>query len=87
MLTIARCTRAAVWTQVMGFPDAASVDQSLEARDTLLSPREPPRSLFATVDESLSTLGMECCWTHSSAYSQERGLGRKTFAARVRQAT
>jgi hypothetical protein len=89
MLTVARCTQAAVWTQVMGLDATVSGagDQSWKALGTLPSPREPLQSRDAIGDESLPSLGMECCSTHNLACSQVTGLGHKIFAARVRRET
>lgn len=85
MLTVARCTRAAVWTRVMGLPAVSEVeDQLWKALHTLPSPRELLPNLVAIVDGTLLIRGMECCLMHSLAYSQVTGLGRKTFAVRAR---
>jgi hypothetical protein len=89
MLTVARCTRAAVWTQVTGLSATVSEaeGQSWKPRGTLPSPREPLQSLVVTADETLLILGMECCSTHNLACSRVRGLGHRCVAGRVRRET
>jgi hypothetical protein len=86
MLTVARCTRAAVWTRVTGWGETVcgAGAQSKQAQDTLPNPREQPRSLVVIAGGSLSIPGMEYCLKHSLECSQVTGLGHKTFAARVR---
>jgi hypothetical protein len=71
MLTSAHCTRAAVWTLVMGlsYPVFEARDQSWEVRDTLLILEELRWSLVVIVGANLSIRGMECYWTHNLAYS------------------
>jgi hypothetical protein len=89
MLTVARCTRAAVWTQVTGL--AATVSeaqgQSWEPRGTLPSLMEPLQSLVVTADETLLIPGMECCSTHNLACSQVTELGHRFVAVRAQLVT
>jgi hypothetical protein len=86
MLTVARCTRAAVWTQVTVWAETVcgAEDQSKKAQRTLPNPREPLQSLVVIADEILSIPGMEYCLKHSLECSPVMGLGHKTFAARAR---
>jgi hypothetical protein len=85
MLTVARCTLAVVWTQVMGSFAVSGVEvRSWEALDTLPSPRELLQSLVVIGSGTLLIRGMECCSTHSLACSQVTDSGRRTFAVRAR---
>lgn len=87
MLTVARCTRAAVWNQVTGLLASVSGVQARLWTAPSTLPRAMARLwiLAVSVGESLRNLGMECCLTHSLACSQVTAAGRMFFAAKALQ--
>lgn len=84
MLTVAHCTQAVVWIQVMGSHEHLSVeDQAHWVQGTLPIPRELLRILVVNANRSPPTHGMYYS-SHSSACIQVMGAGRNVFAVRAR---
>jgi hypothetical protein len=89
MLTVVRCTRAVVWSQVMGTREPLSVEEGQRAqhRDTLLGQRVPLPNLVVNASGNLPSHGMQCYSRHSLADSQVTGLGQAASGARARRET
>jgi hypothetical protein len=85
MLTVARCTQAVVWIQVMGSHELLSEveDQVHWVRGKVPTPRELLRILAASASRNQPIRGM-CYSRRSWAYIQATGAGRNAFAARTR---
>jgi hypothetical protein len=85
VLTVARYTQAAVWTQAVGSHEPLSEveDQVRWVRGKLPTPRELLRILAASANRNQPIHGM-CYSKRSWACIQATGAGRNAFAARIR---
>ena len=89
MLTAARCTLAAVWSQVTGWVETGFLvgARLWRGQDTRRTAGELPQSLVVTVGETLSNPGMECCSMSSLACSQVKGRAQMIFVASAQRET